>query len=112
MCVQKISFVTVLKACDYIKKRLKHTCKYSISFRDRFFYRTTPDAAFEISFSIRKNEEKKKLSGEITFALIRLFYVQIQGPANRSTTTKAFVFFQNLMNFTITKYLQQNVEEI
>ena len=44
------------------------SCEYSKTFRDTFFYRTTPVAAFELSFSIRE-ELKKKESGEIAFAL-------------------------------------------
>ena len=34
----------------------------------------------------------KKVSGEIAFASIRLFNVQIEEPASRSTTKTAFVF--------------------
>ena len=49
-------------------------------------------AAFEVSLSIRKEVLEKKISRWISFALINLFYVQIQAPASRSTTTKAFVF--------------------
>ena len=39
-------------------------------FRDCFFNRTTPVAAFEVSFSIKKEFQKKKVNGEIVFALI------------------------------------------
>ena len=46
--------------------------------------------------------------GEIDFALIILFHVQIQEPASRSTTTRAFVF---LAKFTIAKYLKQEVDD-
>ena len=35
-------------------------------------------AAFEVNFCTRKEFKKKKESGEIAFALISLFYVQIQ----------------------------------
>ena len=52
-----------------------------------------------------KNLKKRKVTGEIAFALISLFHVQVQEPVSRSTTTRAFVFFQNLQNFIITKYL-------
>ena len=52
-----------------------------------------------------KNLKKRKVTGEIAFALISLFHVQVQESASRSTTTRAFVFFQNLQNFIITKYL-------
>ena len=37
-----------------------------------------------------------------------MFHVQIQEPASRSTTTKAFVF---LAKFIITKYLKQKVDD-
>ena len=46
----------------------------------------------------------------IVFALIGLFHVQIQEPANRSTTTRAFVCDLSL-NFVFTKYLKQNVDD-
>ena len=38
------------------------------------------------------NFKEKKVSGEIAFALIGLKHVQIQKPASRSTTLRAFVF--------------------
>ena len=49
-------------------------------------------ADFELGFSIRKEFLKKKVSGEIAFALISLFHVQMQEPVSRSTITRAFVF--------------------
>ena len=52
----------------------------------------------KFSFSIRK-ELKKKENGEITFALIRLFHLQIQEPGSRSTTTTAFVFLAKFAEF-------------
>ena len=61
---------------------------------DLNIYRTTPVAAFALSFSIRKELKKKKVS-EIDSTLISLFHVQIQEPASSSTTTKAFVFLAN-----------------
>ena len=64
-------------------------------------------AAFEVSYSIRE-EFFKKVNGEIAFALISLFHVQIQEPASRSTTTTAFVF---LAKFIIAKYLKQEVDD-
>ena len=63
--------------------------------------------AFELSFSIRKELKKKKVSGEIAFALLSLALVQIQEPASRSTTTDHLSFLQNLLNFILTKYLKQ-----
>ena len=44
------------------------------------------------------------------FALIGLFHVQIQEPASRSTTTRAFACHLHL-NFIITKYLKQVVDD-
>ena len=35
---------------------------------------------------------KKKVSGEIAFALISLFNLQIQEPASKPTATRAFAF--------------------
>ena len=84
-----MSLSTVLKALNFIKKRLQHRCSR----------RTTPVAAFEVSFSIRKEFKKKKVSGEITFALINLFHVQIPEPASRSATTTAFVFLTKFAEF-------------
>ena len=66
-------------------------------------------AIFEVSFSIRKEFTRKKVSGEIAFVLISLFHVQIQEPASRSTTTRVSLL-QNLLNFIITKYLKQEVD--
>ena len=63
-------------------------------------------AAFKLSFSIGKEFLKMKVSREIAFALISLVLVQIQDPANSSTTTEHLSFLQNLLNFTITKYLK------
>ena len=64
-------------------------------------------AAFEVSYSTRE-EFFKKVNGEIAFALISLFHVQIQEPASRSTTTTTFVF---LAKFIIAKYLKQEVDD-
>ena len=66
-------------------------------------------AIFEVSFSIRKEFTRKKVSGEIAFVLISLFHVQIQEPASRSTTTTVSLL-QNLLSFIITKYLKQEVD--
>ena len=55
-----------------------------------------------------KNFKKKKVNGEIAFALISFFHVQIQEPASRSTTTRAFVF---LAKFVVTKYLKQEIND-
>ena len=67
-----------------------------------FFYRTTPVAVFERTL-------KKKVSGEIAFALISLFHVQIQEPASRSTTTRAFVFLAKFAEFYYHKIFQTRI---
>ena len=85
------------------------SCEYSKSFRNSFFYRTTPVAAFELCFSIRKEFLKKKVSGEIAFELISLFHVQIQEPTSRSTTKSICYLCKIWWIFIITKYLKQEV---
>ena len=94
MCVLKIRLATVLKAYNFIKKRLQYR-RFPVNVLKGLgttFFRTIPVVAFQLSFSIREEFLEKKVSGEIAFALINLFQAQIQEPANRSTTTRAFVF--------------------
>ena len=55
--------------------------------------------AFESCFSIRNKFLKKKVSGEIAFELIGFFYVQIQEPTRRSTTTGAFTILAKFAEF-------------
>ena len=74
-------------------------CKYSKSFRNSFFYRTTLVAAFELCFSIIKEFLEKKVSGEVCLDLISLFHVQIQEPTSKSTTMRAFVFLAKFAEF-------------
>ena len=62
-------------------------------------------AAVELCFSIRKNFEKKKVSGKIAFDLISLFHVQIQ----EVQLPREHLSF--LQNFIITKYLKQEVDD-
>ena len=74
-------------------------------FSGHLFYRTTTVAAFKVSFSIRKEFKKKKVSEEIAITLISLVLVQIQEPASRLIITKEHLsFLQNLLNFIIEKY--------
>ena len=47
----------------------------------------------------RKEFKEKKVSGEIVFALISLFHVQIEKPTSRPTTLRAFVFLAKLAEF-------------
>ena len=75
------------------------SCEYSKGFRNSFFYRTTPVAAFELCFSIRKEFKKKKVSGDIAFGLISLFHVQIHESTGRSATTTEFVFLTKFAEF-------------
>ena len=56
-------------------------------------------AAFELSFSIRKEFLKKKVSVEIAFDLISMFHVQIQQPKSRSTTITAFAILGKFGEF-------------
>ena len=56
-------------------------------------------AGFELSFSVRKELKKKEVKGEIAFALISLFRVQIQEPVSRSITMRAFVFLTKFADF-------------
>ena len=67
-------------------KRLQHFC-FQVNIPkvlETAFFRTILLAAFELSFGIKKECSRKKVSGEIAFALINLFQVQIQEPASRS----------------------------
>ena len=66
-------------------------------------------AAFELCLSIRKEFSKKKVSGEIAFELISLFmYKNLQvGKLPREHLS----FLQNWLNFIITKYLKQEVDD-
>ena len=106
-----MSLATVLKVCKFIKKRL-NTCVFLLifqSFRDSFFYRTTPVAAFEVSFSQKKEfKKKKKIVERLPLVFISLFYIQIQKPASR---LQHLPFLKNLLNFIITKYLKQEVAD-
>ena len=56
-------------------------------------------AAFELNISNQKRILKNKVSGEMVFALISLFHVQIQEPTRRSTISRAFVFFAKFAEF-------------
>ena len=58
-------------------------------------------------FQYQKEFLKKKVSGEIAFDLISLFHVQIQEPASRSTTTRAFVFLAKFAEFYYHKIFEE-----
>ena len=90
MCVLKIRLATVLKAYNFIKKRLQYR-RFPVNVLKGLgtaFFRTISVVAFQLSY-IREEFLKKKVSGEIAFALINLFQAQIQEPANRSTRTRS-----------------------
>ena len=68
-------------------------------------------AAFELSFSVKKELKKRKLLRRlIFFSFIGLFHVHIQEPASYSTTMRAFATHL-FLNFIITKYLKQEVDD-
>ena len=50
-------------------------------------------------FLYQKESLKNKVSREIAFELISLFHVQIQEPKSMSTTTRAFTFLANFLEF-------------
>ena len=63
-------------------------------------------AAFELSL-VSEKKLKKELSGEIAFALISLFHVQIEDSASRSTTTRTFFFLAKFAEFYYHKIFEQ-----
>ena len=65
-------------------------------------------AAFLVS---EKNFLKKKVGGEIAFALISLFHVQIKSLRAGQISQEHLSSLQNLLNFIITKYLKQEVDD-
>ena len=73
-------------------------CEYSEPFRNSFFNRTTPVAAVELRFSIRKELKNRKLVERlISLALIGLLYVQIPEPASRWTRSIFWSIFQSFV---------------
>ena len=79
------------------------------TFLGQLFYRTTPVAALELSSSIRKEFWKKKISGEIAFVLISL--LQYKSLLADQLPQQYLSFLENLLNFIITKYLRQEVDD-
>ena len=71
-----------------------------------FFYKTTPVAAFEVSFSVRKEFKNTNISGEIVFALFSLFCIQIQ---QRSIATKAIVSLEKFARFYYHKIFETRI---
>ena len=84
------------------------SCEYSKSFRNSFFIEQLRGLLLNYVLVFKKEFKEKKVSGEIAFPLISLFHVQIQKPASRSTTFRAFAFFVKFAEFYfITKNLKQ-----
>ena len=50
---------------------------------------------------------KKKVIGEIAFALVSLIHVQIQQPTSWSTTTRAFFFLEKFTEFYYHKIVEK-----
>ena len=88
-----------LQLCQKETPTQVFSCEYCKSFRDTIFYGANPVTAFELSFSIRKELSKKKVSGEIASALISLIHIQIQLLRSRPITTRAFVFLAKFTEF-------------
>ena len=81
------------------------------SFGGSFFYRTTLVARFEFYFSIRKEFLKKEVSGEIAFTLISLFHYKYKKMQAGQLPQEHLYFMQGLLNFIITKYIKQEVDD-
>ena len=60
-------------------------------------------------FQYQKEFFKKKINEEIAFDLITLFHVQIQ--AGKLLPQEHLPLLQNLLDFIITKYLKQEVND-
>ena len=98
-----------MKTSSFIKNRLQH----------RFFPLNIPKVLGTVFFTEQLQwlilsqvlEQIKKVSERIAFALLSLFHLQIQQPGSISTTTREFVFLADLLNFIITKYLKQEVDD-
>ena len=69
-------------------------------------------AACELSFSINKEFQKDKVSGETAFALISLFYIPTQKPASRATTNGAFIILVKFAKFYYRKMFETNVAPV
>ena len=83
------------------------SCECSKSFRDSFFIEQLQWLLLnKILLSESLEFSKKKVSGEIAFALISLFQEQMQEPASKSTTTRAFVFFVKFTEFSYQKIFE------
>ena len=69
-------------------------------------------AAFALSFSIRKEFLKKIVRGEIAFALSSFSMYKYKSLPAGKLTWEHLSFLQNLLNFFITKYLQEVDDEL
>ena len=103
-----------MKACNFIKEVLQHRCvpvNIPKVLGAAFFIEQLQWVLLHYVLVSGKNFKKNKVRGEIAFAIISLFHAQMYEPESMSTTTTAFVFLQNLLNFIITKYLKQGVDD-
>ena len=60
---------------------------------------------------VSKKILKRKFNRKIAFALINLFNIQIKKIASGQLTWNNLSFLQNLLSFTIKKYLKQEVDD-
>ena len=71
-----------------------------------FFYRTTLVAAFELSFSIRKNFLKRKLVKRLPLNELACFLYKYKSLQVCQQPGEHLSFSQNFLNFIVTKYLK------
>ena len=96
----------VLKACNFIKKRLQQRCFHvNISkVLGAAFYTELWHLLLKINFSIRKDFLLKKKEWKDCLCF-NLFHIQIQEPTSRSPTTRAFAFLTTFTEF----YYHKNI---
>ena len=87
------------------------SCEYFKSFRNNFFYRATPVAAFELYFSIRKIFSKIKFLERLLLLLLVCFRYNYKSLKAGQLPRDNLSFLQNLLNFIITKYLKKEFDD-
>ena len=60
---------------------------------------------------LENNLKKKEVSGEIAFALISLFHYKYKNMQAGQLAQEYLYFLQRLLNFVITKYIKQKVDD-
>ena len=73
------------------------------------FFETTPVAAFD--YVLVPEFLEKKVSRDIAFEFISLFHVQYESLQVCQLSQEHLSFLQNLLNFIITKYFKQEVDD-